>query len=55
MSGWAGTWYLKNAAEAIGVGPTTAVSGVLLAVVMLVVAVRVPELLRYSGIEEGKA
>lgn len=42
---------LGAAAEAMGVGPTTLVSGLLLAVVMLVVAVRVPELLRYSGIQ----
>ena len=44
---------LGAAAEAIGVGPTTAISGLLLAVVLLVVAARVPELLRYSGIDEG--
>lgn len=38
-------------AQQVGVGPTTFVSGVLLAASMLLLAVRVPELLRYSGNE----
>lgn len=44
---------LGAVAEAVGLGPTTFVSGLLLAVVMLLLAIRVPDLLRYSGIEQG--
>ena len=44
---------LGAVAEAVGVGPTTVVSGLLLAAAMLVLANRVPELLRYSGIGDG--
>jgi hypothetical protein len=36
-------------AERVGVDTTTAICGVLLAVCMLTVAVRVPELIRYGG------
>ena len=39
-------------AQQVGVGPTTVVSGLLLAAVMLL-ATRVPALLRYSGIPHG--
>lgn len=38
-------------AQQVGVGSTTFVSGALLAASMLLLAVRVPELLRYSGIQ----
>lgn len=44
---------LGGIAEAVGVGPTTFVSGLLLAATMLALAARVPELLRYSGFEGG--
>lgn len=40
-------------AQQAGVGPTTFVSGVLLATSMLTLAVRVPELLRYSGFQRA--
>jgi MFS family permease len=49
------TLMLGAMAQQLGVGPTTFVSGLLLAVVMLVLAVRVPELLRYSGIQAREA
>lgn len=42
---------LGAVAQQVGVGPTTVVSGLLLTVAMLVLASRVPQLLRYSGIE----
>jgi len=42
---------LGAVAQAVGVGSTTFVSGLLLAAAMLVLARRVPELLRYSGIQ----
>jgi MFS family permease len=38
-------------AQSVGVGPTTFVSALLLVVLMLVLAMRVPQLVRYSGIE----
>lgn len=44
---------LGVAAEAVGLGPTTFASGLLLTVAMLALAMRVPVLLRYSGIEQG--
>ena len=42
---------LGAVAEVVGVGPTTFVSGTLLAGTMVLLAIRVPELLRYSGIQ----
>jgi MFS family permease len=42
---------LGAAAHEVGLRPTTFVSALLLAVVMLVLAIRVPELLRYSGVQ----
>lgn len=36
-------------AQSVGVGPTTFFSGLVLVVILLTLAVRVPELLRYSG------
>jgi predicted MFS family arabinose efflux permease len=39
-------------AQAVGVGPTTVGCGLLLAAAMMVVAVKVPELVRYSGIQQ---
>ncbi|MGI8404220.1 MAG: MFS transporter [Thermomicrobiales bacterium] len=40
-------------AERMGMGPATLMSGLLLAMVMVVLATRMPELLRYSGIQDG--
>jgi MFS family permease len=42
---------LGAVAQNVGVGPTTFVSALLLVVSMLVLAMRVPQLLRYSGIQ----
>jgi MFS family permease len=44
---------LGAVAQEVGVGPTAAVSGALLAAAMLLIAMRVPELLRYSGGQHG--
>lgn len=38
-------------ADRVGVGPTTAVCGILLAICMITIAILVPELLRYSGFD----
>jgi predicted MFS family arabinose efflux permease len=46
------TLALGLVAQGIGVGATTFGCGLLLAVTMLVVAARVPELVRYSGIQQ---
>ncbi len=42
---------LGAVAQRVGVGPTTFVSALLLILTMLILAVRVPELIRYSGVQ----
>jgi predicted MFS family arabinose efflux permease len=44
---------LGGIAQGIGVGPTTQGSALLLSLLMVILAIRVPELLRYSGTQAG--
>jgi MFS family permease len=47
------TLVLGALAQLVGVGPTTFACGLLLTILLLTLALRVPELVRYSGIQSG--